>query len=72
VAVVRDRAPLILAVMAFDELGRQVVDQLCNLFALPLVFALVVVDRILAAGKKVSNSTALAVDFARRARRANG
>jgi hypothetical protein len=45
-AVFRDGSPIVTVLVGFEELRGQVIDQLCDLFLLPLVFALVVVDRI--------------------------
>ena len=64
VAVVGHRAALVAFLVALQELGREVVDQLRDLLLLPLVLALVVVDRVLAAGEKLADGAAFAVDLA--------
>ena len=50
-AVLGDGAALVAFLVAIQELANEVVDQLGDLFLLPLVLALVVVDRVLAAGE---------------------
>ena len=64
VAVVGHGAALVAFLVALQELGGEVVDQLRDLLLLPLVLALVVVDRVLAAGKQLADGAALAVDLA--------
>src|SRR5690606_18909924 len=65
VAVVGNGAALVALLVALEELRREVGDQLGELLPLPLVLALVVVDRVLAAGEQLADGAALAVDLAR-------
>ena len=64
VAVLGDRAALVALLVAVQELAPQVVEQLRDLLLLPLVLALVVVDRVLAAGEQLADGAPLAVDLA--------
>jgi hypothetical protein len=63
VAVRRYGVPLVPGLVVLEELGCKVGDQLCDLLAVPLVLALVVVNRILPACKKLADRPTLAVDF---------
>src|SRR5687768_5405157 len=62
VAVVGYGASLVRFLMALEELCREVVDQLRDLLLAPLVFALVVIDRVLPACEKLSDRPAFAID----------
>src|SRR5258708_5551615 len=69
VSVVGDGAALVAFLVALKELVGKVIDQFGNLLLLPLVFALIVVNRVLVAGKELSNGTTLPVDGAGRSGR---
>ena len=63
-AVVGHGAALVAGLVAREESVRKVVNQLRDLLLLPLVLALIVVDRVLAAGEEFADGAALAVDLA--------
>ena len=65
-AVLSDGATLVTFLVAIQELACEVVNQLGDLLLLPFVFALVIVNRVLAASEQFSNGAALAVDLAGR------
>jgi hypothetical protein len=49
--------------VALLKFGGEIFKQLRDLLPLPFVFALIVVDRVLTAGKKLPNGAAFAVDL---------
>jgi hypothetical protein len=55
VAVFSHSASLVAFLVALKELGRKVVEEIGNLFLLPLILALVVVDRVFSAGQQFAN-----------------
>jgi hypothetical protein len=61
-AVVRDGAAFIVFLVALKEFVGKIVDEFGNLFLLPLVFALVIVNRVLMTGEKLSNCAALTIN----------
>src|SRR5437763_572723 len=64
VAVFGDGTPVVALLMTLEELVGEIVQKLGDLFLLPLVLTLVVINRVLAAGQEFSYGSAFAVDLA--------
>src|SRR5258708_6290602 len=64
VPIVRHCPSLVTCLVAVEKLGRQILQKFGNLLALPLIFSLVIVDRIFAVGEQLSDGAAIAVDLA--------